>query len=260
MLTALTDLRGKGRWLLADYAREADLYVVGSYWQEKPIAGKRTFAQVSATYLTLDGNVSGEPGSLNKAIGTTLPALENVPPLWVSDDGRQTQIPLDLTQRHVASELADLMVSHLSWPDGLNIDWYGFGWAYPPEKYPQYDADFWKKFDDQLQSWVEQMRSRKPAWVFTGQHHQITPPCGALNGLYLEQSLTSFGETLNSHTGQVKTFQSLAKLSGREVVFIAELREPGKFPDWYQAAFKAWCETNGAYASVGRDQFAGQPL
>lgn len=249
MKTAITDLRGKGRWTEADYTRHADLWIVASTWTEKPTPA-RTLAHLSASYLTLDGQVAGEPGTLNNMIGSTMSPLG--PALWTSADGRMTLVPVDITRRHAVSLLADLVCRSLGAFDGLNLDYFTpLGWAIPG-----YDDAFWEKYANCLSSWVEQMRALKPAWIFTGQNHRVDWWTGCLNGLYLEQDLTSFGQTFESHARDVEGFRSLSQMSKREVVTVAELRSPERYPSWYVTAFKAWCEANGAFASIGRDASA----
>lgn len=254
MLTCGTDLRGKGRWTPADYERKADLWIVASSWTEKPVKDARTLAHVQPVIYELDGKPAGDLSVLL----SSLPRLNVPTPLWTSDDGRQTIWPIDLTQRGVVSQLADRLArQRLQWADGLLLDYFvALGWAYPN----LYSEDFWQKWNNALRAWVEQMRTLRPDWVFVGQVHQLTDPCGALNGLYTEQDLTSFGTTPAQHAGDISAFLSLSRMTGREVVCVAELREPGRYPQSYRDAFKAWCEANGAYASVGRDQFAGQTL
>lgn len=251
MKTAITDLRGKGRWTAADYARQADLWIVASSWTEKPTKA-RTLAHLSASYLTWDGQIVGPPGTLNDLIGRTMKALP-VTPLWTSADGRQTLMPVDITQRHADAQMADLVTKKMAAFDGVLIDYYvALAFAYPG----QFSEDFWLKWDRALRSWVEQMRRLRPDWIFLGQVHQLTEPCGALNGLYNEVDMTSFGASFESHSRDVTQLKSLAALTGREVVYVAELREPARYPLWYQSAYRAWCETNGAYASMGRDAAA----
>lgn len=253
--TAITDLRSKARWTPADYIRQGDLWIVSSSWTEKPTPA-RTLAHLSASYLTWDGAPAGEPGTLNRMIASVIQPLA-VPPLWTSDDGRQTLCPVNLNSRHAASQLADLVTKKMAAFDGVLIDYYvALGWAYPGA----YSEDFWLQWNTNLRAWVEQMRALRPDWIVLGQVHQNTEPTGALNGRYAEQSLTSFGMTFEKNAADVATFAALSKMTGREVVFVAELREPLRFPQSYIDATKAFCATTGAYLSAGRDQFAGMAL
>lgn len=251
----ITDLRGSGRWTPADYTRQADLWIVSSSWTEKPTP-QRTLAHLSASYLTIDGALAGGVGTLNRMIGTLIQPLA-VPPLWTSADGRQTLCPINLNARHAASELADLVTRKMAAFDGVLIDYFcGLGWAYPGA----FSEDFWALWDRSLRAWVEQMRALRPDWIIVGQVHQNTEPTGALNGRYIEQDLTSFGCTFESNAKDVSQFTAMAKLTGREVVFVAELRDPLRYPAYYVDQVKAFCESTGAYLSAGRDATAGMAL
>lgn len=251
----ITDLRGKGRWTPADYTRQADLWIVASSWTDKPTPA-RTLAHLSASYLTLDGAVSGEPGTLNKMIGTMLQPLA-VPPLWTSADGRQTLCPVNLNARHAASQLADLVTKKMAAFDGVLIDYFvSLAWAYPGA----FSEDFWAQWDRSLRAWVEQMRALRPDWIIVGQIHQNTEPTGALNGRYCEVDLTSFGCSFESNIRDFQAFAALSKMSGREIVNVAELRDPLRYPAWYVDKVKGACELTGAYLSWGRDASAGVGL
>lgn len=246
---ALTDLRGGKRWVEADYARKADLWIVAATWEDKPVAGQRTLVQVSPTYLTLDGKIAGAPGTLNNLIGTTLRHL-GAGPLWTSDDGRMTLEPVDLTARHAASSLADLIATKMGHMDGCNLDYFvPLAFAYPGK----FSDEFWEKWNNALRAWVEQMRALRPSWVFVGQVHQIIDPCGALNGVYAEQDLTSFGASFTTHEADIARMKAITDLDKREMVNVVELRYPGRYPLWYQDAVKAFCERTGACLSWGRD-------
>lgn len=252
-LTCVTDLRGKGRWLPADYERKADLWIIADTWQERPNVTGRVLAYINPAVLYIDGKLAGEPGSFAR----TLDGLPLLPlkPLWKSDDGRQSLLALDITKRGVVGRIIAGVRSALSWAAGVNVCYFTALDFVEPGRYP---VEFWGQWDNNLTALANGLRGIAPGFACVVQQFHLTTPTMNGSGLYLEgNGPYDFRYTPEKHASDKRAFDIMtARVDGRESVWVQEVR----FPETYTAAsLKAvldWAHTNGMYTSVGRDATA----
>lgn len=229
-------------------SKVADLYIVPSTMTQRPVLGNpsgRVLVSLSGTvHYTPTGVV--DPHPLNLAMfdiavkfGALMPGV-----LGFEENGYYTQ-GIDLTKRNVPQAMLPLWLDTFKWADGLHWDSYT----------PLNDAPGW---DGVMAGMATHLRTNGK--LVCGQQHQLTPAVMGTNGPWWED-LTGWGYTLARHAEDAKKFRDAAvKYDGRETIFVAEVRNPASFPQWYLDQVKAWVEANDFYLSVGVDQSAGGSL
>lgn len=263
----LTDLRSN--WSLADRQRPADLVVCWNAWREKPIPNVRTLVYIeAAAYVAYDGLPYGSPGSFNLELGQwaqatnadRFPIINNqkLGTTWGGGDPRATIQLIDITKRGVGSKFAELLSKHFGWADGIQFNgWTSHGW-----EYPQVPNEYWEKWDQGLLNTGNAVRWYRPDWIIVGQQFKLFPVALVTNGLYLEQSPHSFGQSFETHIYDKQRFEGIVNWAfpKRESVWIAELRWPYMYVGtqaWYPEKVKIWARDNDFYLSWGRDATAG---
>lgn len=227
-MRVIDDMRG-----VPDTSKKADLYIVASTMKGKPALGNpsgRVLVSVSATvHYAPAGDV--DPLPYNRALADIAlrygAIIDQV--LGVEPNGYFTK-GIDLTKRGVVAPLLNLWTQNFSWANG-------FRW------------DVFTPLTDDLDKWNMVMGSmanalRETGKLVVGQQHQLTQPAMGTNGLFLEQTPTSFGYTMERHADDLRRFMaSLANIHDtREVLWISELRWPETLPSWYLAKVFAWAK------------------
>lgn len=242
MRTALYDCRG-----VPDLTKYADLYIIGPWFTKRPEVANpngRVLVSVSTTLLYgPDQRIAENDYNLAvNAIANKYGAvIDQV--LGVEPNGYSTR-PIDITKRGVAQALLALWISRFSWSRGIHFD------IFTPLAEP---AATW---DGVLTGMASAIRSS--GMLVVGQQYHPTGATAACNGCWWEQSPTSFGYTMERHAADLALFRKGMELfhDPREILFVAELRDPSIYPSWYIDQVKAWASANGLYLSQGVDAAA----
>ena len=241
--TLILDWRGR-----PDLTKPGDFYSIGPYFFARPALGNvggRVLVAMSATILyDPDGHPSTREFNhdLHHAAMKRKAMTQRV--VWRGDNGWHTRL-FDLTKPGMVEDVLALVRAYFGWADGVHLD-YASAWSWQFEDMAPRDA----AWDDALAALLAGIRAQKK--LALAQQWHLTRPVLAASGAFLEQSPTSFGRTLDDHARDIAEFRRQAK-DGREVLFVAELREPAKFPMDYVDALRTWAVTNDVALSFGRD-------
>lgn len=233
--------------------KAADFYSLGPLHETRPTLGNpkgRALVAVSATLLY---GPEGAPSSreynadfyeLAKAKGA-LTERE----AWRNEYGWSSRI-VDVTKRGMVSGWLALFAKHFGWADGVHLDWASaWSWAFP-DMAPTDEA-----WNNALSGFLGGVLGTGRLAI--GQQFQLTPIIMAGSGAFWEQYPTGFGSDFDRHAQELVEFRNMtSRVDGREVLFVSELREPGKFPEWYRIKMQQWASVNDIVLSWGRDSTA----
>jgi hypothetical protein len=247
MRTALYDMRGR-----PDTSKFADLYIVPSTLTSRPKLGNPTGRVLVSLSGTIHYAPIGEPVNepFNLAVYDLALKHDAIMPgiLGFEDNGYYTQ-GIDLTKRGLVGPLIALWLDKAKDFDGIHWDV-----AVPL-------ADPTLPWDSVMAGMASAIRTAGKLVV--AQVHQLTPVAMASNGQWLEDP-TGFGYTLERHAHDAAMFRQATSAfissDHRESIFVAEMRYPDTFPQWFRDQVRAWCEANNFYLSVGVDANAGAVL
>lgn len=237
----LLDWRGK-----PDLSKRAEFYSIAATATKKPILGNpnaRVLVAISPTILYDGDQVAGELDGFNQWLAGLLFHRDALTTqvLWQGPGQWHTRL-VDITKRGVVQDMLALIERFFGWAHGIHVD--GFtAWAEP------YEA-----WDRALAGLASGIRAQQHKLCLAQQFHP-TPPSMAASGEFFEQSPTSFGQTMESHAKDIAQFRELLKQAkdDRETLFVAEIREPERFPDWYLAQVRSFALANDVVLSYGRD-------
>ncbi len=233
-----------------------DFYSVFSTHTKRPVTGNpngRVLAAFSSGVLFKDEFPAMRPFNQAVYYAAKHRGAMTDRVIWTGMGGWHTRL-VDLTKRGMVGDLIMVVGAHLGWADGYHIDFFSaWSWLFP-DLAPTDDA-----WDRALAGLANMLRSTGK--LVLAQQWHLTPPVMATSGAFLEVTPTSFGQTLESHEVDVRAFRDLTgRVDKREVLFVSELREPGKYPQWYRDQMRAWAIENDIVVSCGRDAAAGQAL
>ena len=247
--TLILDWRGR-----PDLAKVGDFYSVGPYFFARPALGNprgRVLVAMSSTILCdPDGHPSNREFNFDLYHAAVKRKATTDRVVWNGDTGWHTKL-LDLTRPGMVDDFLDLVRRYFAWADGVHLD-YASAWSWQFKDLAPTDA----AWDDALVALLTGIRAQ--GRLALAQQWHLTRPVLAASGAFLEQSPTSFGRTLADHTADIRKFREQAK--GREILFVAELRDPAKAPLEYVSKLKTWATENEVALSFGRDARAGDGL
>ena len=242
----ILDWRGR-----PDLSKSGDFYSIGPYFFAMPVTGNpkgRVLVAMSSTILC---EPNGHPSSREFNFELYHAAMKRKATtnrvVWNGDAGWHTKL-LDLTRPGMVDDFLGLIRTYFAWADGIHLD-YASAWSWQFKDLAPTD----KAWDDALVALVTGIRAQGK--LALAQQWHLTPPVLAASGAFLEQSPTSFGRTLADHTADIAAFRKQA--GTRESLFVAELREPEKFPKEYVDEMTAWAQREAVVLSFGRDAHAG---
>lgn len=252
MKTMILDWRG-GNY---DFSRTADFYSCFSTHTKRPVTGNpngRVLASFSSGVLFQDALPADRPFNMAVHDAAVRRGAMTERVIWTGDGGWHTRL-VDLTHRKMAQDLIEIVGRHLGWADGYHIDYFSaWSWLFPDL------APKNAEWDRALIRLANMLRSNGKLVLV--QQFQVTAPTLASSGLFLEVNPTSFGKTMEMHETALRDFREMAtRTDQREVLWVSELREPGKYPAWYVDEVKRWAAKNDIALSFGRDATAGVGL
>ena len=242
----ILDWRGR-----PDLSKPGDFYSVGPYFFALPVTGNpkgRVLVAMSSTILCdPDGHPSNREFNFDLYHAAVKRKATTNRVVWNGDTGWHTKL-LDLTKPGMVDDFLDLVHRYFAWADGVHFD-YASAWSWQFPDLASTDT----AWDDALVALFTGIRAQGK--LALAQQWHLTRPVLAASGAFLEQTPTSFGRTIADHAADIAAFRKQA--GARETLFVAELREPAKFPKDYVDAMTAWAERDDIVLSFGRDAHAG---
>jgi hypothetical protein len=256
--SCITDTANLAGWSAAQLSRRPDLWIVGSTSADSLIASLPARKLVTFQPGVLLNGYGLPAGVYNTLLASAAAGAVTTMNLTDPDPANGSVVKfIDLTRRGVPQAIAALLLAHFPSVDGIHMDyWTGNAWRFgsvtptgePPDTY-------WPKYVTALAQIPAILHASRPSILIVGQANHLDTD-GAMNyginGLFLEQSYTSFGMTPLQHEQDKATLTQLQHSLGRESLWIAELAEPEKWPAWYISAMASWADAKGFYLSYGQ--------
>lgn len=246
----LFDFRSPPRWTKADRNRECEQAMVSVAWDSNPFGVRpvRVLPNIQPGVWRKDGApvvtenaYMAEWGRWVDDHNVTLRDEQGKPRnIWTS--GVQSLTAIDLSRVEVVEAWVGAIVGHFGWARGVHLDYYtNLAWLFPTMP-----LEYWTGYDLGLAHAVTLMRDLRPDWHITGGQYHRTSITHYVDGLFLEESPTHFGQTFESVEADMDDHGN-----GRE--WTIEIRRPEVYPDWYIQKALDLVERRGCLLSWRRD-------